>query len=122
MKKGDVSDGLVFHAGFPNAGEDQNGRYLSLDKTVFRHRLSTFLWRLESDIPEMKWAAGSVVVVDRALAPRQGDFVVAVVDEEFVVRRFHQKRLYDFRGEVETSELVAVWGVITHVLQEYRSP
>ncbi len=122
MKKGSVSNGLVFHAGFPNAGEDQNGQYLSLDKSVFRHRLSTFLWKLDADIPEMKWARGSVVVVDRALSPRQGDFVVAVVEEDFVVRRYHQKHLYDFRGELETSEQVSVWGVITHVLQEYRTP
>jgi DNA polymerase V len=122
MKKGSVSNGLVFHAGFPNAGEDQNGQYLSLDKSVFRHRLSTFLWKLDADILEMKWSRGSVVVVDRALAPRQGDFVVAVVEEDFVVRRYHQKCLYDFHGELETSEQVSVWGVITHVLQEYRTP
>lgn len=121
MKKGSVADGVVFHAGFPNAGEDHGGQFLSLDRQVFRHRLSTFLWRLEQDIPEMKWQAGSVVVVDRALQPRENDLVVAVVDEDFVVRTFHKRRLYTLRGSVESSENIALWGVITHVLQEYRS-
>ena len=111
----------MFHAGFPNAGEDQATESMSLDAVVFRHRLSTFLWQLGQDIPEMGWQEGSVVVVDRALSPRQNDFVVAIVDEDFVVRKFHQKRLYDLAGRIEKSETVTVWGVITHVLQEYRT-
>ena len=121
MKKGSLEDGVVFHAGFPNAGEDQATESMSLDALVFRHRLSTFLWQLGQAIPEMGWQEGSVVVVDRALSPRQNDFVVAVVDEDFVVRKFHQKRLYDLTGRIEKSETVTVWGVITHVLQEYRT-
>ena len=120
MKKGDSGSGLVFHAGFPNAAEDQHEQYMSLDKQVFRHRLSTFLWQLETDIPQMGWSAGSVVVVDRALNPRQNDLLVAVVDEEFMVRKYHQKHLVDTVGQIETSDNVAIWGVITHVLQEYR--
>lgn len=120
MRKGTVADGLVFHAGFPNAGEDQAERRMSLDAVVFRHRLSTFLWKLEDAVPEMGWRAGSVVVVDRALTPRQNDLVVAVVEDVFVVRKLHQGKLYDLTGRPEAAETVTVWGVITHVLQEYR--
>ncbi len=121
MKKGSVADGLVFHAGFPNAGEDQAEQRLSLDAVVFRHRLSTYLWRLEEDMPELGWHAGSTVVVDRALSPRQNDLVVAIVEESFVVRKLHRDHLYDAAGRVDESEDIAVWGVVTHVLQEYRS-
>ena len=121
MRKGSVADGLVFHAGFPNAGEDQAEQRLSLDAVVFRHRLSTYLWRLEEGVPELGWRAGSTVVVDRALAPRQNDLVVAVVEELFVVRKLHQKRLYDVAGRLDEGEDISVWGVVTHVLQEYRS-
>lgn len=122
MKKGTAETGVVFHAGFPNAGEDHGGQFLSLDAHVFRHRLSTYLWRLENDIPELLWSAGTIVVVDRALPVRQNDLVVAVIHDDFVVRRFHQKHLYDLAGSRETDETVSLWGVITHVLQEYRSP
>lgn len=120
MKKGSISDGLVFHAGFPNAGEDQAGQHMSLDALVFRHRLSTFLWRLEESIPELSWPAGSIIVVDRALQPRQNDLLVAVADEAFVVRKLHQNRLYDMRGNRDVTENIAIWGVITHTLLEYR--
>lgn len=121
MRKGSVADGLVFHAGFPNAGEDQAEQRLSLDAVVFRHRLSTYLWRLEEGMSELGWRAGSTVVVDRALVPRQNDLVVAIVEESFVVRKLHQGRLYDAAGKLDESEDISVWGVVTYVLQEYRS-
>jgi len=121
MKKGSVADGLVFHAGFPNAGEDQAEMRMSLDAMVFRHRLSTYLWKLEQAIPELGWQPGSVVAVDRALEPKQGDLVRAVPDEDFVLRKLHKGKLYDMSGDNDQSETVSIWGVITHVLMEYRS-
>lgn len=121
MKKGMTDDGVVFHAGFPNAGEDQAYRAMSLDAQVFRHRASTFLWRLNEAIPELNWQSGSIVVVDRALDPRQNDLVVAVIEENFVVRKLHQQRLYDAGGALDETETITIWGVITHVLLEYRS-
>lgn len=122
MKKGDVTSGVVYHAGFPNAGEDRRGLALSLDALAIRHRVSTYLWRLPVEgIPELGWQGESVVVVDRALNPRENDLLVALIDEDFVVRRFRDKLLYRPDGERETAEQASVWGVITHVLQEYRS-
>lgn len=122
MRKGDVTSGVVYHAGFPNAGEDRQGLALSLDGLAIRHRVSTYLWRLPVEgIPELGWQGESVVVVDRALNPRENDLLVALVEEDFVVRRFRDKQLYRPDGERETAEQVSVWGVVTHVLQEYRS-
>lgn len=122
MKKGSSQEGVVYHAGFPNAGEDRRGLALSLDALAIRHRVSTFLWRLPSDgVPEFGWQGGSVVVVDRALSPRENDLIVALIDEDFVVRRLRDKHLYRPDGERETAEQASIWGVVTHVLQEYRS-
>lgn len=122
MRKGDVTSGVVYHAGFPNAGEDRRGLAVSLDSLAIRHRVSTYLWRLPDDgIPELGWQGNSVAVVDRALSPRENDVLVALVDEDFVVRRYRDKHLYRPDGEKETAEQVSIWGVITHVLQEYRS-
>lgn len=122
MKKGSVDDGVIYHAGFPNAGEDRQGLALSLDALAIRHRVSTYLWRLPDDgISELGWQGGSVVVVDRALNPRENDLLVALIEEDFVVRRYRDKHLYRPDGERETAEQASIWGVITHVLQEYRS-
>ena len=122
MKKGTVNDGLVYHAGFPNAAEDQRFDAMSLDQMVIRHRASTYLWRLDAaGVPELGWQGGSIVVVDRALSPRTNDLVVAVVDEDFVVRKYHPSRLIRPDGSTETSEQLSIWGVVTHALMEYRS-
>lgn len=122
MKKGSVSDGLVYHAGFPNAGEDQRFDSLSLDQMVFRHRASTYLWRLDArGIPELGWQGGTIVVTDRALNPREHDLVVVVADNEFVVRRWHNGRMISLDGSTEQAQEVALWGVITHTLAEHRS-
>lgn len=122
MKKGNVGDGLVYHAGFPNAGEDQRFDSLSLDRMVFRHRASTYLWRLDGrGLPELGWQAGSIVVTDRALRPRERDLVVVIADNEFVVRRWHSGRPLPLEGSRETAQEMTLWGVITHTLMEYRS-
>lgn len=121
MDKGSIADGLVYHAGFPNAAEDQVGQGLSLDSVVFRHRASTYLWQLEDAISELGWTAGSIVVVDRSLQPRRGDIVVAVVDGRFAVRKFYTDHLSSLDGVADDGEDISVWGVVTHALQKYRS-
>lgn len=122
MKKGSQNDGIVYHAGFPNAGEDQRFESLSLDQLVFRHRASTYLWRLDArGIPELGWQSGAIVVTDRALVPHERDIVVAIADNEFVVRRWHNGRMQTLDGHPEQATELAMWGVVTHTLTEYRS-
>lgn len=124
MKKGSHNEGVVYHAGFPNAAEDQRAGGLSLDALVVRHRVSTFFWKLEESIDEFGWQASSIVVVDRSLAPHEGDTIVAVLDESFVVRRFHLKNgvpilLKPDRTEDVSDEQI-LWGVITYVVHGVR--
>jgi DNA polymerase V len=123
MTKGTRADGVVYHAGFPNAGEDQVGLPMGLEQMIVKHRASTYLWRLEQGIVELGWGENSIVVVDRALEARHGDKVVAIIDEEFVVRIFQKTdhvRLLDLRGGAEQSDDIIIWGVVTYVLQAVR--
>ena len=115
MTKGLVQDGVVFHAGFPNAAEDESFGSLSLDELVVKHRASTFFWRLDVDIPELLWPKDSVVVVDRSLTPKKGGLAVAVVDDEFLLARFFPDGFRRLDGEKIDATL---WGVVTYVLQK----
>lgn len=117
VKKGLPEDGLVYHAGFPNAGEDQHGTGLSLDGLVIKHRASTYFWRLETAVLELHWAAGSIVVVDRALPARDGRIVVAIVDEGFALCRMRKNGLFLLDGTRAAPES-QLWGVVSHVVQE----
>lgn len=121
MKKGTIEDGLVYHAGFPNAGEDQRFDTLSLDAMVFRHRASTYLWRLDGrGIPELGWRPGAIIVTDRALDPHEQDIVVVIADNEFMARRWHRGHPVMLNGTQDSAQEVLLWGVVTHTLTEYR--
>ncbi|MGB3008983.1 MAG: hypothetical protein WBB33_01340 [Candidatus Saccharimonadales bacterium] len=117
MKKGTTTDGLVYHAGFPNAGEDQHGISLSLDKLIIKRHASTYFWRLESEVPHLHWPLGTIVVVDRSLLPTDGRIVVAIVEESFILCRWRKKALYLLEGNPVETEAI-VWGVVTYVVQE----
>lgn len=117
MSKGSVEEGVVFHAGFPNAAEDERFGSLSLDDIAVKRRSSTFFWRLENDIPELLWTKGSVLVVDRSLEPKEGRVVVAVDGDDFLLVRSHRRALYRFDGTVLEVE-ATVWGVVTYCLQK----
>lgn len=117
MSKGSVEDGAVFHAGFPNAAEDERFGSLSLDDIAVRRRSSTFFWRLENDVPELLWSKDSVVVVDRSLEPKEGSVLVAVNADDFLLVRFHAGKLRRFDGNVLEEE-TDVWGVVTYCLQK----
>jgi len=125
MKKGSVSDGVVYHAGFPNAGEDRQALPVGLESLIVKHRTSTYLWRLDDEgVAELGWGPGSIVVVDRAIEPRHGDKIVAVVEGDFVVRIYQKTEsaaLFTPGGNREESDNVALWGVVTYVIQAMRS-
>lgn len=114
MNKGSVDDGVVFHAGFPNAAEDEKFGSLSLDRLVVRHRASTFFWRLETDVPELLWPSGSVLVVDRALNLSEGKLAVVVVEDTFLLCRFHKTGFRRLSGEPVDGQL---WGIVTYCVQ-----
>lgn len=114
MSKGSVNDGVVFHAGFPNAAEDEKFGSLSLDSLVVKHPASTFFWRLESEVPELMWQAGSTVVVDRAVSPSESKLAVVVVTDEFLLCRFRKTGFQRLNGEQVDGRL---WGVVTYVIQ-----
>lgn len=120
------TDGVVYHAGFPNAAEDAGAHTLSLDSLMVRHRASTFFWRLpEEGIEELGWHGGDIAVVDRSLLPGNGDWVVAVIDETFVIRQYRKSSdavsLRDSKGQqYALREGVVLWGVITFVVQQLR--
>lgn len=119
MTKGAISDGVVYHAGFPNAGEDQHLAGLSLDKLIIQHRASTFFWRLEEDIAEMGWHTDALLVVDRALPLRKNGIAVVIVDEAFMICRVKNGTFMTIANKPLKGE-VRFWGMVTYAIQEVR--
>lgn len=76
-------------AGFPSPAESQHEERLDLTEHLIRHPLATFFVRVAGDsmIGE-NIHDGDLLIVDRAEEVRDGHIVVAIVNNEFCVKRF----------------------------------
>lgn len=119
-------------AGVPSVADDDVDEVIDLNEhLVLRgHEPSTFIIRVSG------WSMigagifdGDEVLVDRALSARQGDIVVAVVNNELTIKRLgkvdghiallpenaHFKPIVFREGET-----LSVWGVVTRCLRTLR--
>ena len=118
-------------AGFPSPAEDFAVNRLDLTQILVTHPQATFLLRVAG--PSMREAGiddGDTLVVDRAIKPRHGHVVVAVVDGEFTVKYLHQRA-----GRVKLKaanptfpdivpkdgQTVEVWGVVTSCIKRFAA-
>jgi DNA polymerase V len=84
-----LSVGTV-RAGFPSPAQDHAVDRIDLMGRLVRHPQATFLLRIKGDsMRELGILDGSVVVVDRAIKPRSGQVVIAIVDGEFTCKTLH---------------------------------
>ncbi|MEO1133388.1 MAG: translesion error-prone DNA polymerase V autoproteolytic subunit, partial [Cyanobacteria bacterium J06639_1] len=80
-------------AGFPSEGENYVEGRLDLNRHLSDHPADTFFVRVIGD--SMLGAGinpGDLLVVDRALEPRDGKIVIAIVDSELTVKRLRLDR------------------------------
>ena len=91
------------HAGFPSPAADHAGERINLAREMTPHPETTFYAHVEGD--SMRDAGildGDIVVVDRSLEPKNGDFIVA------------QPIRVDKNNEF------SVWGVVTYAIHKTR--
>ncbi|MEO0853598.1 MAG: translesion error-prone DNA polymerase V autoproteolytic subunit [Cyanobacteria bacterium J06648_11] len=113
-------------AGFPSPATDYIEGKLSLDKHLIQNPVATFFVRVTGD--SMLGAGihpGDLLVVDRALEPRDGKVIIAIVDGELTVKRLQLERDRLLLAPenpnypvMEIGELTdfEVWGVVTNVI------
>lgn len=117
-------------AGFPSPADDYIEKSIDLNQELIANPVATFFVRVKGD--SMKNASihnEDVLIVDRSLAVRSGDIVVAVIDGELTVKRFH--RLPDqvvLRAEnpdypplvIASDRDFSIWGVVTTVIHCFK--
>ena len=118
--------GMPVAAGFPSPADDYIESRIDLNDTLIRHPSSTFFLRVSGD--SMRDAGildGDLLVVDRAVEPRHGRVVVAVVEGAFTLkhlRRHHGRwRLEAAHPDYPPLELEGrddsqIWGVAIHAI------
>ena len=115
-------------AGFPSPAEDFMDLDLNLQAYLVQHPSATFCVRVTGDSMQNAGIfSGDVMVVDRALEPKNNTIVLAVLDGEFTVKRIQKKGSQLFLkpenqtfNPIEITEEMdfKVWGVVTHIIHK----
>ena len=80
-------------AGFPSPAQDYAAVNIDLNEILFRDRAATYIFRITgSSMIDAGIAGGDEIIVDRSLEPQEGSVVVAAIDGDFTVKRFHVDR------------------------------
>ena len=117
-------------AGFPSPAEDLGAKRIDLNDILITHPQATFLVRVSGPSME-KYGIfdGDYLVVNRAIRPRHGHIVVAIVDGEFTVKYLHDRagRMKLKAGNPTYPDLVPkdgqimeVWGVVTSCIKRFQ--
>lgn len=119
-------------AGFPSPAQDDLTECIDLNKELIRRKETTFLARVSGNsLIEAGICDGDIVVIDKSLEAKNGDFVVAFIDGEFTLKEFHHDEKNncawliphnkDFAPIKVTKENdFMVWGVLTYTIKQLR--
>ena len=116
------------NAGFPSPADDHVDRSLDLNEFLVKHPASTFYVRVEGDsMLDAGIHSDDILIVDKSLELTDNNIVIAVLNDEFTVKRF--KRIKDkcylmpenpaFKPiELSGDMTLQIWGVVTWVLHK----
>jgi DNA polymerase V len=119
-------------AGFPSPADDFTLKGLDLNDLLITHPLATFFMQVSGWSLVLKHICDQdIVVVNRALTPRHGHVVVALVDNQFTIKILHSQgsciKLMPANPEFEDiafkdgQELVII-GVVTASIRRLLTP
>lgn len=113
-------------AGFPSPADDYLDKKLDLNEFLIRHPASTFYVKVKGDsMIKAGINSGDVLIVDRSLEPKDKKIVVAILNNEFTVKRLRKTKdkLYlvsenDNYAPIEVKQDAdfEIWGVVVHVI------
>jgi DNA polymerase V len=84
---------------------------MDLNEHLIRHPAATFFVRVDSTLMKADGVnPGDLLVVDRSVEATEGRLVVAVLNGEFTVRRFHTVDYVPDHADFQ------IWGVVTYVI------
>jgi DNA polymerase V len=136
-------------AGFPSPALDYEQDKLNLNNYLIPNPNSTFFVFVDGEsMTDAKIQSGDIAIVDRSLEARNGDVIIAVVDDEFTIKRLEIRnrkgetikdktklileqnnniviRLLPENSNFEPLEITenmtfVVWGVVTSVVHRFR--
>ncbi|MDO7481523.1 translesion error-prone DNA polymerase V autoproteolytic subunit [Acinetobacter baumannii] len=117
-------------AGFPSPAQDYVDKALDMNEHLIKNATSTFIVKVASlSMLNAGIDIDDELIVDRSLDAKHGDIVIALIDNEFTVKRLmidekgqwlkaenpEYKNIYLMDGQ----ELI-IWGVVTCIIKMTR--
>lgn len=114
--------------GFGSAADDYAERGIDLNEQLIKNKPATYFFRMKGDaMREAGIFDNDVLIVDRSVKLVNGKIIVAVLNGELLVRRFHknfssaflipENNRYKAINLGEFSDFV-MWGVVTFVIHQ----
>lgn len=119
--------GEAVPAGFPSPAQDYVDEGIDLNRELIRHPASTFCARVAGDsMRDCGIDDGDLLIIDKALTPKEGSVAVCFVDGEFTLKRIsiradgiwlepanpHYPALH-----VTDGSNFQVWGIVSYVVK-----
>jgi len=122
--------GTAIAAGFPSPAEEYVEIALDLNKELIKHPASTFYARVKGDsMVDAGIQDGDLLVIDKALEPKEGAIAVCCLDGEFTVKRLsvREEDVYLMPANAEFKPIriteennFLVWGLVAYVIHKPR--
>ncbi|HEY9362328.1 MAG TPA: translesion error-prone DNA polymerase V autoproteolytic subunit [Chitinophagaceae bacterium] len=112
--------------GFGAAADDYMERGIDLNEQLIKNKPATFFFRMKGDaMQEAGIFDNDILIVDRSVKVANGKIIVAVLNGELLVRRFHknfssaflipENARYKNINLAEFSDF-SVWGIVTYAI------
>ena len=120
-------------AGFPSPAEDYHRDSLDFNRDLIEHPESTFYGRVQGDsMMEASICDGDIAVIDRSIQAKNGDVIVAFLNDEFTIKYLdltHRKEGYielrpanrNFKPiRIDADDNFEVWGVVVWTIKKWK--
>ena len=115
-------------AGFASPAADHTRKRIDLNEHLIRNKEATFIFRVKGDsMTGIGIYEGDELLVDRSIEAKHGNIVLAVLNNEFTVKRLHRRGgVVKLVAEnpiyppivVKDGEELIIWGVVTRNLHK----
>lgn len=120
-------------AGFPSPAQDYRHDSLDFNRDLIKNPEATFYGRVEGDsMIDAGICDGDIAVIDRSVQARDGDVIVAFINEEFTIKYLdltHRIEGYielrpanpNFKPiRIDEDDDFEVWGVVVWTIKKWR--
>ena len=117
-------------AGFPSPAQDYIDKTLDLNEFLIQNQQATFIVEVESlSMRDAGIDLNDKLIVDRSIEPKHGDIVLALIDNDFTIKRLmiegEQRWLQAANPDysdihLKDEQTLVIWGVVTSVIKKFR--